>query len=140
VLLQNLSRRADEHLERFGLTTRQWLLLAVLDKRFGQAAPTLSEAATAYGSSRQNVKQIALQLVDRGYLRLEPDAVDRRVTRLWLTGKHRVFDEPAVAAEQAAFLADIFAALDSGDLSVLRGLVVRCLHQLGGGAQGSPVT
>ncbi len=130
VLLQNLSQRADAELARFDLTSRQWLLLAVLATRFGPGVPTLSEAAAAYGTSRQNVKQIACQLADRGYLTLEPDAGDRRVTRLRLTGRHAVFDEPAVAAEQAAFLAGVFGGLSPAQTRTLRDLVVRCVDHL----------
>jgi DNA-binding MarR family transcriptional regulator len=127
VLAGQLTRRADEALARFGLTSRQWLLLAVLSR---SESPTLTEAARAYGSSRQNVKQVALQLAARGYLRMLPDPADRRSTRLVLTDRVAVFDEPDVATAQSAFVADVFAPLADDELATLRSLVGRCSTHL----------
>ncbi|OJV81253.1 MAG: hypothetical protein BGO37_17560 [Cellulomonas sp. 73-92] len=117
VLTQHLGRRADDALVPFGLTSRQWLLLAVLSR--SAQPPTLSEAATAYGTSRQNVKQIALQLAARGYLSLEPDPADARATRLVLSDAVAAFDEPTAVAAQRALLADVFAALSDDELAAL---------------------
>lgn len=130
VLMQNLTHRADAELVRFGLTSRQWLLLAVLTKAFPGTSPTLSDAAAAYGTSRQNVKQIAVQLAQRGWLRLEADASDGRATRLVLTDKVDVFADPEVVEQQAAFLGEVFSALSPRERSALRNLIVRCLSHL----------
>ena len=131
VLSQHLGRRADAALVPFGLTSRQWLLLAVLSRRPGAPA-TLSEAAVGYGTSRQNVKQIALQLAAGGYLVLEPDADDARVTRLVLTPKVAAFDEPAAVAAQHAFLDDVFAALSDDELAALESAVRSTVAHLSG--------
>jgi len=130
VLSAHLTRRADEALARFGLTSRQWLLLAVLSRGFPGVSPTLTEAARAYGSSRQNVKQVALQLATRGYLDLVPDPADRRATRLVLTERVALFDEPDVAAAQSAFITDVFAPLSDAEVATLRSLVGRCITSL----------
>lgn len=130
VLAQHLGRRADEGLVPFGVTTRQWLLLAVIDEWFHDRSPSLTEAALRYGSSRQNVKQIALQLEARGYLRLEPDPEDARTTRLVLTEAAGVFDEPEVRRRQAAFLDDVFGGLSPADQRRLHALVRRWLTQV----------
>lgn len=127
VLSQHLTRRADAALAPFGLTSKQWLLLAVLSRL---ETPTLTEAARAYGSSRQNVKQVALQLEARGFLRLRPDPIDRRATRLVPTERVAVFDEPDVAASQSAFVADLFAALGDDEVATFRTLVARCIAAL----------
>jgi DNA-binding MarR family transcriptional regulator len=87
VVTQHLTRRADAALTSLGLTTHQWLLLAVLTKWSPDRSPSLSEAASRYGSSRQNVKQIALGLQSRGFLHLVPDPDDGRTTRLVLTDR-----------------------------------------------------
>jgi len=126
VFLQKLTRSVDAQLEPFGLTSRQWLLLAVIDKAFGAHAPTISEAAAAYGTSRQNVKQIALQLERRGWLRLEPDRDDARAVRLVPTERLQEFAEPAVQAAQAAFVLAAFGGIDPSERRTLRDLVVRC--------------
>lgn len=137
VLVQHLAHRADPELARLGLTTRQWLLLAVLDRFFPDRHPSLTEAAARYGSSRQNVKQIALQLEEAGFLRLAPDPVDRRATRLVRTDRAAVFSEPAAAARGRALLDEIYAGLSPADVRRLRDLIRRWVHLLETGGRRS---
>ena len=123
----HLTRLTDEGLADWGLTTRQWLLLAVLTRGFPGRAPSLSEAAAAYGSSRQNVKQIALGLEARGFLRLAPDPADGRTARLVLTDRVGIFDEPEGQARGRALLEAAFDGLARDDVLALRDLVGRWL-------------
>ena len=127
LLSQYLARRGDVALEPLGLTTKQWLLLAIVARRFPGESPTLTEAALWYGSSRQNVKAIAQQLEARGYLRLAADPADRRALRLHLTGKSKVFDAPDEAARLSRVLAELLAGFDGKDLVTLRDLLRRWL-------------
>jgi DNA-binding MarR family transcriptional regulator len=127
VLAQLLARRADADLAALGLTTKQWLLLAVLTRRFPGGRPSLGEAAQAYGSSRQNVKQIAGQLQTRGYLRILADPDDRRVLRLQPTPKLAAFDTPAQMARQEALMGEVFAGLSPADLQQMLRLLRRWL-------------
>ncbi|MFN0092132.1 MAG: MarR family winged helix-turn-helix transcriptional regulator [Acidimicrobiales bacterium] len=138
VFTQQLMLRADEYLEPFGLTSRQWLLLAVLDKRFPGSAPSISEATAVFGTSRQNVKQVALQLERRGWLRVEPDPVDRRMLRLVLTDKRTVFDDPAVQADQAAFILSVFGGLTPGERRTLLDMVATCIAGLSSTSNDQP--
>ncbi len=130
VVTQHLTRRTDAALEEFGLTTRQWLLLAVLQQEFPANHASLSEAAEKYGSSRQNVKQIALGLEARGFVRLVPDADDRRTTRLQLTERIREFDAPTNRKAGADLLTHAFSGLSTSETLALRDLVVRWLAGL----------
>jgi DNA-binding MarR family transcriptional regulator len=130
LLAQYLARRTDGALEPLGVTTKQWLLLAVLVRKFPRESPTLSEAALWYGSSRQNVKQIARQLEDRGWLRLVPDAGDRRVLRLELTDRIAAFQEPREVARQEALMKGLFQGLGPADLRQLRDLLGRWLQNV----------
>jgi DNA-binding MarR family transcriptional regulator len=123
VLVQHLARRLDDALLPLGLTSRQWLLLAVLDRWFRGRSPSLTEAAARYGSSRQNVKQLALGLERRGYLRLVLDSGDRRTTRLVVTDKVRVFEAPEAAERGAALLRAAFADIGDAELEQLHALV-----------------
>ncbi len=123
VVVQHLSRRLDEALLPLGLTSRQWLLLAVLERWFDGRHPSLTEAAARYGTSRQNVKQVALGLERQGYLRLVLDPADRRTTRLVVTEKVRVFEEPVNVARGEALLDATFAGLAARDLVRLHGLM-----------------
>jgi DNA-binding MarR family transcriptional regulator len=130
VLAQHLGRMTDAALEPLGLTSRQWLLLAVLTKAFPQAHPTLTEAAAAYGSSRQNVKMIALQLRERGYLELVPDPSDRRALRLHLTPKVALFDQPSTQKRQQRLFSEVFDGLPAADVEALHALVRRWARNL----------
>ena len=121
VVAGHLTRLTDARPGRLGPTTRQWLLLAVLARGFAGRAPSLTEAAQAYGSSRQNVKQIALGLEARGFLRLEADAHDGRTTRLALTERVSIFDEPEGQARGRALLEAAFDGLEREDVLHLNG-------------------
>jgi DNA-binding MarR family transcriptional regulator len=132
VLVQHLGRRMDGLLTPLGVTTRQWLLLAVLSR--SDRPLSLTEAAARYGSSRQNVKSMVLGLQRTGYLRLEPDPADARTVRLHLSEAVRRFDEPAEAAQGSAFLAEVFAGLGVDDLAALDGLMRRWLTSAAGEA------
>lgn len=125
VIVGHLTRLTDDGLAGWGLTTRQWLLLAVLTRGFPGHAPSLTEAAEAYGSSRQNVKQIARGLEARGFLRLVPDAVDGRTTRLELTDRVRIFDEPDGQARGRALLEAAFDGLEHEDVLHLQRIIER---------------
>jgi DNA-binding MarR family transcriptional regulator len=131
VVVGHLTRLADAGLADWGLTTRQWLLLAVLARGFPGRAPSLSEAAGAYGSSRQNVKQIAVGLEARGFLHLVPDERDGRTTRLVLTDRVRVFEEPDGVRRSRELLAAAFRGLGRDEVLALRDLLGRWLDILG---------
>jgi DNA-binding MarR family transcriptional regulator len=130
VFMQQLTARMEERLRPFGLTSRQWMLLGVIDRAFPEGAPTISEAAAVFGTSRQNVKQIALQLARSGWLRLEPDPKDRRAIRLVPTEQLAVFDDPAVRADQAAFILSVFGGLTPRERRALLNMVTTCIGRL----------
>ena len=129
VLAQHLGRRMDALLAPMDLTARQWLLLAVL-ARAGRPL-SLSEAAAQYGSSRQNIKEIALGLERRGYLRLEADPADGRALLLHRTRLvAQAFETPDAQAQGADFLAGIFAGLSPIELADLHRLLPAWLRSL----------
>ena len=130
VIVQHLTRRADRELADLDLTTRQWLLLAVLANAFPEGSPSLSEAAEKYGSSRQNVKQIALGLEARGFVRLVTDPHDARTTRIEVTKQVRLFDQPKMVRRSTAMLEDVFAGLTPDETGQLRDLAQRWLVSL----------
>lgn len=132
VVQQHLTRRTDAALADLGLTSRQWLLLAVLSQAFRGRGPSLSEAGERYGTSRQNVKQIALGLESRGYVRLVPDPDDGRTTRLELTEQAAIFDTPALQARGEELLRSAFAGLTGDDIVTLQDILHRWLVAFGG--------
>ena len=76
------------------------------------------------------MKQVALGLAARGYLRLVPDPLDGRTTRLELTEKVGLFDTPDGVARTRALFEDIYAGLSEEDVATLRRLLVRWLDEL----------
>ncbi len=138
VLMQLLTLRVEERLRPMGLTSRQWLLLGVIDKGFPGYAPTLSEATAVFGTSRQNVKQVVLQLERGGWLRLEPDPADGRVIRLVLTDRLAVFDDPTVQADQAAVVHSVFGSLTPRERRTFLNMVTRCIARLSSSSGDAP--
>jgi DNA-binding MarR family transcriptional regulator len=127
VVTQHLDRLGDVVLAPLGLTTKQWLLLAVVEKAFVGRHPTLTEAAAVHGSSRQNVKAMARGLEMAGYLRLVPDPIDHRALRLVPTGRSDVFAGPEWRAREAAFFSFVFGDLAPAEVEQLAALLERWL-------------
>lgn len=74
--------------EKVGITTKQWMLLAILMHSFENQHPTISETAKEFGTSRQNLKQVAISLQKKGFIDIKPDENDFRIQRISLTGNH----------------------------------------------------
>ena len=109
-LLETLLDRA---FASYGITSKQWLLLITIQSLF-QEAPTVSQVAAAMGSSHQNIKQVALNLERRGFLRLEKSEQDARVTRLVVTDACRAFAEETQQAGEA-FMKEAFSGVSGED-------------------------
>lgn len=92
LIANKLQVLGDQYLGRGGITTKQWLL-TVMISQFHDKSPTLSEVAELMGSSRQNVKQLALKLEKKGFLNIQKDDMDARALRLKLTDKCQAFWE-----------------------------------------------
>lgn len=127
VVAQHLDRLGDVVLAPLGLTTKQWLLLAVVEHAFAGRRPTLTEAAAVYGSSRQNVKAIARGLESAGYLRIIRDPDDRRALRLAATDRTAVFASAEWRAREEAFFSFAFGDLEAGEIARLAELLDRWL-------------
>ena len=79
---QQLRTLMDERLRPDGLTTQQAAVITVVE---AAGAPTLSAVASAIGTTHQNVKQLAVALERKGFLRIDVDPDDRRARRLRVT-------------------------------------------------------
>jgi DNA-binding MarR family transcriptional regulator len=82
-VLSNKLQLLGDKLDR-RLTVKQWLLLVGIAKS-ASAAPAIGEVAALIGSSRQNVKKMALILEKEGFVTLRRDALDARILRISLT-------------------------------------------------------
>lgn len=97
------------------LTTKQWFFLATLFTFFSEP-PTLTELSELMGSSRQNVKQIALKLETKGYIEIHKDEHDARILRIVPTQKSVEFGEE-FDAKGKHFLDILFKNFDKTELT-----------------------
>ena len=125
VVAQTMRTMMDDLLRADGLTTQQAALISVAEALSG---PSLSSAAAALGTTRQNVKQVARALERKGFLRVVPDEDDARARRLVVTEKSREYwrgrsgeDQRTVAGwlsalsdDEAATLFELLSRLDAG--------------------------
>jgi len=117
LLANKLQVIGDKYMGTDGMTTKQWFLTAIISQ-FGENPPTLSEVADLMGSSRQNVKQLALKLQEKKFLKIEQDEQDARALRLKLTkisidfwGKRENKDNQ--------FIKDLFEDFSQEDIEII---------------------
>ncbi|OIJ08703.1 transcriptional regulator [Anaerobacillus arseniciselenatis] len=120
LLANKLQVKGDHFLARddkTDMTLRQWFLTIMILK-FKDKHPTLGEVAELMGSSHQNVKQLALKLQEKEFLKIEKDARDGRAIRLKLTQKSRDYWK-AREQEGNQFIMDLLQDLSEDEIDVL---------------------
>lgn len=115
------------------LTVKQWLFLAGITK-CESGAPTLSELGTRIGSTRQNVKKMALILEKQGFISLNRDTRDGRVLRVSLTDSCREYLGQREKIE-LGFLEELFSGFEPGELAALSGAIRRLEEAVNGRAR-----
>jgi DNA-binding MarR family transcriptional regulator len=130
LLARRLEYIVDKELAKDNLTTKQFLMIAVIEKMFEQP-PSVKQVAKALGSTHQNVKQMANQLERRGFLRIERDARDRRVLRLKVTEQNRAYWDSR-AEEHERFILGIFSGLEEEGVRSLHAETMRLLATVNG--------
>lgn len=111
LLANKLQVLGDQYFAENDMTVKQWLLTVMILQFHGEP-PTLSQVAELMGSSRQNVKQIALKLEKKGFLNIEKDNQDARVVRLKLTEKSYSFWEKRVDRDEQ-YVIELFKAFNA---------------------------
>lgn len=82
LLSQLMSRKFQERLEPFGLTPFHWIVLCCLWQEDGLATCSIGERLQQVGGTLTGVLD---RMEERGLIRRERDARDRRIWRIWLT-------------------------------------------------------
>lgn len=118
---------SDQYLTPSGLTAKQWFLIAAIQQF--DTPPTLSEVSELSGSSRQNVKQLAIKLEKNDFLRIEKDAQDTRAVRLILTEKCRSFWERR-EMQDTQFITELFSCLGETETGILSESVQKILKRV----------
>jgi DNA-binding MarR family transcriptional regulator len=107
----------DQYLGKDHMTTKQWFL-TVMISQFRDNPPTLSEVAELMGSSRQNVKQLALKLEEKEFLKIEKDEQDARAIRLKLTEKSQAFWEKRQDQDNQ-FIMELFDSFSEEEMNTM---------------------
>lgn len=123
-----LQTELDKSLKEFNMTAKQLYLAISISSLFDES-PTLKETANAIGYSHQNIKQIALKLESKGFLKIKKDEIDARVLRLVLTDKINIFWQ-ASENSGSKFLDDIFRGIEEKELKIFRKTIATLLLNL----------
>lgn len=78
--LQALGDKIDEN-----ITVKQWFFVAIVS--MFDSPPSILEVSKIIGTSRQNIKKMALILQNQGFVSIQEDSNDKRVSRILLTKK-----------------------------------------------------
>ncbi len=129
-LLLLLSHRfeyiADNELQKDGLTSKQFLTLASIERGFGHP-PSISEVAASLSTTHQNIKQIALQLKKKGFIRIEKDSEDKRRWILKETEKNRDYWDSR-AERHGELVRSLFSSLSRNETHNFHALVSKLLE------------
>lgn len=117
LIANKLQVLGDQYMGMDGMTTKQWFLTAMISQ-FGDNPPTLSQVADLMGSSRQNVKQLALKLVEKDFLIIQQDEQDARALRLVLTVKSQEFWEKREDKDEK-FIRNLFEDFSQEEIDVI---------------------
>ena len=124
LVAQELRTLMDQLLRGDGLTTQQAAMITVVDLL---GTPSLSQAATALGTTHQNARQLVDPLERKGFLRVSMDESDARVRRLHTTAKSESYWRDRSAADQQQVL-DWFADLTPAEAKTLFELLAKVEH------------
>lgn len=132
LMSRKLEYVVDKELAEDNLTTKQFLTIAVIEKMFSNDyPPSVNQVAEKLSTSHQNVKQIVDQLEKKGFLITERDEKDRRVLRLKLTEKNRIFWESR-AKRSEEFVMSLFSSFSDSEIDDFYFLTLKLLHVLSG--------
>lgn len=117
LIQQRWSYYINKKLAEDKITTKQWLMMIIIENAFNHD-PSMQEVADALSITHQNVKQLAVRLEARGFLKIERDPNNRRILRLKTTDESREYWEKR-APEDLKSIARIFEGLDDKEMKSL---------------------
>ncbi len=110
------------------ITAKQWFVLMMLG--MFDEAPTLKQLAAMGDSSHQNIKQIALKLESKGFLKLVPDTKDRRALRIFTTKEFERWEKENQKGSHQ-FVENMFVGLSLEETTILSDLLFKIYNNLG---------
>jgi len=118
----------DRSLKDSELTAKQFYFMIFLGTF--KEAPTVSDLSKIIGTSRQNVKQLAVKLETNGYIRIEKDGKDQRVTRMYFTEKSRSFWDDRNDNDDRD-IKELYERFSDSDLSTTLDVLTKLLDVIG---------
>ncbi len=112
------------------ITSRQWLPLMVLGRC--DETPNLNRLAEKCGITRQSAKQLVDRLEEKGLVRLERSAEDRRNISIVITEKGRSWGEVNLE-RNVRFVAELFDGIPAEDIRTFAAVQQQLLHKLAAG-------
>jgi DNA-binding MarR family transcriptional regulator len=128
VVANQMDTLLERELKEHNLTTKQWLLTIVVQNIFDHD-PTIKEVAKGMGSSHQNVKQVALKLQQKGFVVMEKDPKDARITRIKLTDAIDSFGKESQQKSEL-FTEKLFDGITAEELAMTRSALEKLLINL----------
>jgi DNA-binding MarR family transcriptional regulator len=98
-------------------------MMIVIENAFNHD-PSMQEVADALSTTHQNVKQLAIRLEDRGFLKIERDPDNRRILRLRTTDESRGYWEKR-SLEDLRSIAALFEGLEDGEVKSLFEIMIK---------------
>lgn len=128
LLANKLQVKGDVYFADDEMTTKQWFLILMISQ-FKDTPPMLSEVANLMGSTRQNVKQLALKLEEKGFLVIEKDQTDSRILRLKLTEKNEQYWDKRQAKDNT-FIENLFKNFTKEEVNVMYHGIEKLLEEV----------
>lgn len=126
LLSQRFEYITNKVLEPDGLTTKQFLTIAVIERGF-ESPPSVSQVGDYLSTSHQNVKQIAEQLQRKGFIKIEKDPNDRRRLLLKVTKKNREYWD-SKAPEHIVEVKRLFDSLTQEEVDMFYTLITKLIE------------
>lgn len=128
IVANQMDTLLERELKEHNLTTKQWLLTIVVANTFDHD-PTIKEVAKAMGSSHQNVKQVALKLEQKGFVVMQKDPHDARITRIKLTDAVASFGNES-QEKSKIFTKKLFKGISPEKMAITRSALEKMLTNL----------
>ena len=113
----------NKTLEKDKITTKQWLMMIIIENAFDHD-PSMQEVADALSTTHQNVKQLAIRLEARGFMKIERDPDNRRILRLRTTEECRNYWEERTP-EDIKSIITLFKGLDDNEIKSLFEIIMK---------------
>ena len=109
------------------ITSKQWLPLMMLGRC--EEPLNLNQLAEKCGTTRQNMKQLADKLAEKGLIRMERSGSDRRNISIVITEKGRSWGS-ANLDRNISFVNELFEGISEEDIITFAGVQKRLMDKL----------